>query len=95
MPWPDCTVASVYVVAATGEEVSFEYDPGVVPRYSLYPTMSDDVLAVQERATDAGATPVPESEIVAGEFVALLVTVTVPVAAPGVAGSKATVSVVD
>jgi hypothetical protein len=63
---------SVYVVEATGEEVSFEYDPGVVPRYSLYPTMSDDVLAVQERATDAGATPVP-----------------------GVAGSKATVSVVD
>ena len=35
MPWPDCTVVSVYVVAATGEEVSFEYDPGVVPRYSL------------------------------------------------------------
>jgi hypothetical protein len=32
---------------------------------------------------------------VAGEFAALLVTVTVPVAVPGVAGSKATVSVVD
>ena len=84
---------SVYVVPATGEDVSFEYDPGVVPRYSLYPTMSDEVLAVQESATDAGATPVPESEIVAGEFVALLVTVSAPVTAPGVAGSNATLSV--
>ena len=84
---------SVYVVPATGDDVSFEYDPGVVPRYSLYPTMSDEVLAVQESATDAGATPVPESEIVAGEFVALLVTTTVPVTAPDVAGSNATLSV--
>ena len=83
------------MVPASGDEVSFEYDPSVVPRYSLYPTMSDEVLAAQESATDAGATPVPESEIVAGEFAALLVTVTVPVAVPGVAGSKATVSVVD
>jgi hypothetical protein len=57
--------------------------------------MSGEVLAIQESATEAGATPVPESEIVAGEFAALLVTVTVPVAVPGVAGSKATVSVVD
>ena len=57
--------------------------------------MSGEVLAIQESATDAGATPVPESEIVAGEFAALLVTVTVPVAVPCVAGSKATVSVVD
>ena len=55
--------------------------------------MSGEVLAVQDSATDAGATPVPESEIVAGEFVALLVTVTVPLTPPGVDGSKATTSV--
>ena len=83
------------MVPASGDEVSLEYDPSVVPRYSLYPTMSGEVLAIQESATDAGATPVPESEIAAGEFAALLVTATVPVAVPGVAGSKATVSVVD
>lgn len=83
------------MVPASGDEVSLEYDPSVVPRYSLYPTTSGEVLAIQESATDAGATPVPESEIVVGEFAALLVTVTVPVAVPGVVGSKATVSVVD
>ena len=52
--------------------------------------MSGEVLAIQDSSTDAGATPVPESEIVAGEFVALLVTVTVPLTLPGVAGSKVT-----
>jgi hypothetical protein len=56
--------------------------------------MSEEVLALQERATDSGATPVPESEIAAGEFDALLVTVSAPVTTPGVAGSKATMSVV-
>ena len=60
----------------------------------MYPTISDEVLALQESATAAGATPVPEIEIVAGEFAALLATVTVPVDAPDVAGSNATVSVV-
>jgi hypothetical protein len=83
----------VYVVPATGDELSFEYEPSVVPRYSLYPTMAEEALAAQDKATDSGATPVPESEIVAGEFVALLTTVTVPLAAPGVSGSKATSSV--
>lgn len=52
------------------------------------------MLAIQESATDADPTPVPESEIVAGEFAALLATVTVPVTAPDVAGSKATTSVI-
>jgi hypothetical protein len=36
---------------------------------------------------------VPESEIVAGEFVALLATVTVPLTTPCATGLKATVSV--
>jgi hypothetical protein len=93
MSWPEWTAASVYVVPATSEVLTFEYVPSVVPRYSLYPTMSEEVLAVQDRATDSGVTPVPESEIVAGEFVALLATVTVPLSAPGVTGSKATMSV--
>ncbi len=93
MSWPDWTAASVYVVPATSEVLTFEYDPSVVPRYSLYPAMSGEVLAIQDSATDAGTTPVPESEIAAGEFDALLVTVSAPVTTPGVAGSKATVSV--
>jgi hypothetical protein len=93
MFWPDCTVASVYVVPATGDAFSFEYAPSVVPRYSLYPTMSEEELAAQDRATDSGATPVPESEIVAGEFVALLPIVTVPLTTPGVTGLNATMSV--
>jgi hypothetical protein len=50
--------------------------------------MSEEVLALQESATDSGATPVPESEIVAGEFVALLAIVTAPLTTPGVSGSK-------
>jgi hypothetical protein len=85
---------SVYVVPATSEVLIFEYVPSIVPRYSLYPAMSDEVLAVHDNATDAGATPVPESEIAAGEFDALLVTVSAPVTPPGVAaGSKAPSSV--
>ena len=84
----------MYVVPATSEVLTFEYVPCVVPRYWLYPAMSGEVLALQDSATAAGATPVPESEIATGEFDALLVTVSPPVTAPGVAGSKATVSVV-
>jgi len=52
-----------------------------------------DVLAVQVRPTEAVWTPVPDTETTAGEFVALLATVTVPVTAPAVDGSKVTASV--
>ncbi len=82
----------MYVIPATSEVFTFEYVPTEVPRYSLYPAMSGEVLAIQDSATDAGATPVPESEIAAGEFDPLLVTVSAPATPPGVAGSKATVS---
>ncbi len=60
----------MYVVLATSEALTFEYVPSVVPR------------AIQDSATDAGATPVPESEIAAGEFEAFLVTVGPPVTPP-------------
>ena len=93
MSWPDWTAASVYVVPATSEVLIFKYVPSVVPRYSLYPAMSDEVLAIQDSATDAGTTPVPESKIAAGEFDASLVTVSAPVTPPGATGSRATMSV--
>jgi hypothetical protein len=51
----------------------------VVERYTLYPTTAD-VLAVHESATEweIGCVPVPVSEMLIGEFVALLATVTLP-----------------
>jgi len=86
------TAESAYVVAAIGEEVCFVYGPPVtVDRYTLYP-LTVDVLAVQVSVTEceAGWTPVPESVIVAGELVALLVTVTLPGSEPALAGVKVT-----
>ena len=54
-----------------------------------------DVLASQARPTELllCATPVPDTEIVAGELVALLATVTVPFTAPAVVGAKDTLRV--
>jgi hypothetical protein len=55
------------------------------------------VLAVQLSKTDSGVTwtPVPDKETVAGEFVALLVTLTLPVTLPAVVGANTTFSVAD
>jgi hypothetical protein len=55
--------------------------------------MTEDVLAVQLKLTEcACATPVPVRVIVAGEFEALLVTLTLPVALPTTAGAKVTLT---
>jgi hypothetical protein len=51
------------------------------------------VLAVQESATDSGWIPVPDSETLVGEFVALLATVTAPVTSPADVGSNVMLSV--
>jgi hypothetical protein len=63
--------------------------------YTLYPE-TVEVLAVQDKATVCGVavTPVPVRAIVAGEPVALLVTVTLPGKLPVVVGLKITLSVV-
>lgn len=67
---------------------------GDVARYTLYPTTPDDVLASQLNATVYVAeTPVPLSAIVVGEFVALLVIVTLPVICAALVGAKVTSSV--
>ena len=60
----------------------------------MYP-LTVEVLAVQVSVTEceAGCTPVPESVIVAGELVALLVTVTLPGSEPALDGVKVTFSV--
>src|SRR5580658_2665645 len=56
--------------------------------------MTLDVLAVQDRVTECEpARPVPVKEMVVGEFVALLVTVTLPVTPVAAAGVKVTLSV--
>ena len=89
------TAESTYVVAVVGEDVIFVYGPPVtVERYTLYP-LTVEVLAVQVRVTECetGCTPVPVSVIVAGELVALLVTVTLPGSDPALAGVKVTFNV--
>jgi hypothetical protein len=54
------------------------------------------VLAFQVNPTVCCvATPVPDTLIVAGEFVALLVICTEPVTAPAVVGANCTVTVTD
>jgi hypothetical protein len=61
----------------------------------LYPD-TVEVLAVHDRPTVCVVccTPVPDSVIVAGEPVALLVTVTLPGRLPAVVGLKITLNVV-
>ena len=57
--------------------------------------MIAEVLAAQERAAECATvvTPVPKSAIWTGEFVPLLVTVTLPVTIPVAAGANVTVKV--
>jgi hypothetical protein len=78
-------------------ESNFVYGPPEVwERYTLYPATAD-VLAVQLNIT-AGATdcaPFPEREIVAGEFVALLATITLPGKLPAAAGVNVASKVAD
>ena len=86
---------SVYVTPDTSEPLTFVYPlPLVVLRYTLYPE-TVEVLAVQFSVTlcVAGCTPVPDNEIVFGEPVALLVTVTVPELLPAADGPKVTLNV--
>ena len=49
-----------------------------------------DELAVQDNVTECGvvATPVPESVIADGEFVALLAMLTLPFTSPAAAGAN-------
>jgi hypothetical protein len=65
--------------------------PLTVERYTLYPD-GVGVLAVQVSVTECatGCTPVPERVIVAGEFVALLAIVTLPVMLPAAVGENVT-----
>ncbi len=67
--------------------------PDTVPRYTLYPATSEELLALQLRPTLCAVVPVPESAIVWGEFDALLAIVTEPVTVPPVVGAKVTFSV--
>jgi hypothetical protein len=73
-------------------ESSFEYGPPEVwERYTLYPATTE-TLGFQVSATEGApdCAPVPEREIVAGEFVASLVTVTLPEMSPVPDGANVT-----
>ena len=81
----------------TGVGVNFAYGPPeTVLEYALKP-ITPETLSDQDKATDGGVatTPVPDNEMLEGEFDALLLTVTRPVATPLAAGAKVAVSVVD
>ena len=76
-------------------ESNFVYGPPeTLERYALYPD-TVDVLAAQLSVTECatGWTPVPDRETVAGELVALLVTVTLPVTLAADAGVNITFNV--
>lgn len=80
---------SVYVEFASSEGLIFEYEPGVVPRYTLYPA-TDDVLAVQERLTlYCGRMPVPPKDSLFW-LEALLANVRFAESAPLLVGAKTT-----
>ena len=57
------------------------------------PTVTLPKLTLAGITEICGCTPLPLSEIVAGELVALLATLRLPVALPAAAGAKLTVSV--
>jgi hypothetical protein len=82
-------------------ESNFEYGPpDTSDRYTSYPATADG-LAVQvsdtewETAWEDVAVPSPASEMVAGEFVALLATATVPGKLPEATGENVASSVAD
>ncbi len=59
----------------------------------LLPTSTLPKLKLEGLAVSVPCTPVPLKAIVAGEFVALLATLTLPVTLPAAAGAKATLRV--
>lgn len=82
-------------------ESNFVYGPpDTSERYTSYPATADglglqDSETKWETAWEEVAVPAPDSEIVAGEFVALLVTVTVPGKLPEARGENVASSVAD
>ena len=82
-------------------ESNFEYGPPETSeRYTSYPA-TVDALGVQvsdtewETVWEDVAAPSPEREIVAGEFVALLATVTLPDKLPAATGENVASNVAD
>ena len=79
-------------------ESNFVYGPPEVwERYTLYPATTE-TLGVQVSDTEGGVVdvlPVPERVMLFGEFVALLVTVTVAVKLPAAVGANVTSKVAD
>lgn len=73
---------------------------GEVARYTLYPTTPEEVLASQRNNTECGVggggeeTPWPLSVTTVGEFVALLLTFTLPLISSAFFGANVTSNVV-
>jgi hypothetical protein len=82
------------------ETLAWEIETAAVPLFVslivcelLFPMTTLPKLALEGFAPSCGCTPEPVSEIVAGELVALLTTLRLPVALPAVGGAKLAVSV--
>ena len=87
---------SVYELPATTLEFSCEYGPPDTPeRNTSNPTFG--MLGVQVKSTEwePVCVPLPDREIVAGEFEALLATVTLPAKLPTAAGANVSSNVAD
>src|SRR6266404_1228287 len=87
-----CTTTCVSTVSPRAPDRLIEE---VVPRASVFPTRTRLGETQTGKAALAACAPVPDKEIVAGEFVALLVSVALPVTLPVADGAKVTFMVAD
>jgi hypothetical protein len=67
----------------------------IIPAASVFPTRTRLDCTHTGNADATGLTPVPVREIIAGELVALLITLTLPLTLWATVGANATVSVAD
>jgi len=87
-----CTIIWVSTVSPRALDRLMEE---AVPAASVFPTRTRLDCTQTGNADATGVTPVPVREIIAGEFVALLITLTLPLTLRATVGANATVSVAD
>lgn len=87
-----CTITCVSTVSPRALDRLMEE---AVPAASVFPTRTRLDCTQTGNADATGVTPVPVREIIAGEFVALLITLTLPLTLRATVGVNATVSAAD
>src|SRR5438128_2533506 len=87
-----CTTTCVSTVSPRAPDRLIEE---VVPSASVFPTRTKLGETQTGKAALAGCAPVPDREIVVGEFVAVLATDTEPLTLPAAEGAKATFNATD